>query len=53
MTLDKLDKKQVVCSNCGEGLLQLYRMIKDGKKTRPAKYVCSACVKKGVSRLDN
>lgn len=47
MTLDTLVKKpQVVCSECGEGLLQLYRVKTDGKKTLPAKYVCSVCKKK-------
>lgn len=34
---------RLCCHKCGDDEVQLFRVKENGKKTRPAKYVCRKC----------
>jgi hypothetical protein len=33
----------IKCYKCGESKYTLHRIVEDGKKVKPAKYICSRC----------
>lgn len=49
MPIEKLSRSMsrvVSCSECGESQFTLYRVRgEDGKKVKPAKYICVECLK--------
>lgn len=53
MPIDKCDDKRVRCCICGEASFQLVRLRDgEGKKIKPARYVCKYCLDRKYSELE-
>jgi formylmethanofuran dehydrogenase subunit E len=51
ITMNRKMQRQLCCSRCGETQFGLRRVRdKNGKKIRPAKYICMECYKDGRLR---
>ena len=46
VTLNMFMQRVICCGECGETQFTLRRVKKEGRKTKPAKFICVECYKK-------